>query len=199
MSAHEDIKISEHIRIETALDASIYLEEFVRHRIKYFQSKADSELVFTFIFLQIYIECFLHQNMRRIIDFEFKPPRNNIQLQWANAETLNIREKVDNFITLFFAPVPQQVQSVGGIIKNHFKQINDMRNLFAHGHKVATWSDSDGNSGSSTAKLLLTEAQLAQSVFKVNELGVAWNALLDAVLLQCKALRGVEDFKFPTL
>jgi len=36
--------------------------------------------------LQIYIEYFLHQNMRKIIELEFKPPRDAAHITWLSGE-----------------------------------------------------------------------------------------------------------------
>ena len=199
INLHETIGISDHVKAETEIDAIIYRQEFERHRAEYLKSKTESELILTFIFLQIYSECFLHQNMRKVVELEFKPPRDAVHTAWLAGEKRYIPEKISNFITLFFAPVPNPIQQLTNIIKDRFGKISYIRNQFAHGHKVAAWSDSDGSSGSTPAKSLLTEAQLIQSIAEVNELGLAWNDLLDAVLPQCKALKREEDFKFPSI
>lgn len=199
INLNESIKASDSFKIETEIDAIIYRQEFELHRKNYLKSKNESELIFTFIFLQIYVECFLHQNMRRIIQLEFKPPRDAIYMEWLACEARFIPAKIDNFVILFWNPIPEDPQKLLESIKDNFKKTSYIRNQFVHGHKVSAWSDSEGSSGFSPAKLLLTDEQLAMSVTKVNELGVAWNHLLDKTLLQCKALREVESFKFISL
>jgi len=196
---NDSIGVSEHIKAETEIDAIIYRQEFENHRTEYLRAKKESELVIAFIFLQIYIECFLHQNMRKIVELEFKPPRDNTCSTWLGGEKRYVQAKIDNFATLFFAPVPDDIQQLLIIVKDRFDKISDIRNLFAHGHKIAAWSDSDGNSGSTQAKSLLTETQLNQSVAEVNEMGLAWSTLLDRILTRCKGLRGVDEFKFPSI
>jgi hypothetical protein len=192
----ETIKVSEGIKTEMEIDAAIYRQEFERHRMEYLKSKDESELIFTFIFLQIYIECFFHQNMRKIIELEFKPPRDNVCVGWLAEEKRYVPTKIDNFVTIFLTPVSNSVQCNVDVIKDRFSKISSLRNLFAHGHKVAIWSDSDGNSNATPAKLSLSESQLIQSVTETNDLGLAWNNLLDFVLPQCKVLQRVDSFKF---
>ncbi len=196
---HETIKVSEYIKAESEIDAVIYRQEFEHHRAEYLKSKAESELIFTFIFLQIYTECFLHQNMRRVVMLEFKPPRDSTYTTWLASEKRYVPEKMDNFIILFFSPAPAPIQQMADIIKDRLGKISSIRNQFAHGHKASAWSDSEGNSGSTPAKLLLTETQLTQSVTEINELGNAWNDLLDSIMPQCKALKRIDDFKFRSI
>ncbi|MDP2709402.1 MAG: hypothetical protein Q8O93_05185 [bacterium] len=199
INLHEIVSVSDYTKAESEIDAVIYRQEFERHRTEYLKSKTESELIFTFIFLQIYMECFLHQNMRRIVTMEFKPPRNAILTTWLTGEKRYVPEKMDNFINLFFSPVPTPIQQMADIIKDRLGNISSIRNQFAHGHKVSAWSDSEGNSGSTPAKLILTETQLMQSVAEINELGKAWNDLLDIIMPQCKALKRMDDFKFRSI
>lgn len=193
---HESIGVSDFFEVKTEIDAIIYRQEFEKYRKVYQDTKSEHDLIFCFIFLQIYVECFLHQNMRKIIELEFKPPRENVLTVWEKAEQRKISEKLDNFITHFFLSIHPEVQVLGALIKDNFKRISYIRNQFAHGHKLSSWSDSDGKKGNTKARSLLTESQLTQSVNEVNELGSAWNDLLNKILPQCKALRGVDDFKF---
>lgn len=199
INLHETVNVSEYIKMESEIDAVIYRQEFERHRAEYLKTKTEAELIFTFIFLQIYAECFLHQNMRRVVMMEFKPPRDSVYTTWLAGEKRYVPEKIDNFATLFFTPVPAIVQQEIDTIKDRLKKISDIRNLFAHGHKASSWSDSTGNSGSTSAKSILTETQLIQSVTEINELGKSWNDLLDAVMPQCKALKRVDDLKFRSI
>lgn len=193
------IGISEYVKAELEIGDLIYRQEFDRHQVEYLKTKAESELIFIFIFLQIYTECFLHQNMRKIVELEFKPPRESIYIKWLKKEKRYVPAKIDNFSSLFFIPIPSHIQQLVDIIKDRFEKISDIRNLFAHGHKVAEWSDSDGNAGSTRAKSLLTETQLNQTIAEINELGLAWGSLLDGILPQCKALTGVGSFKFENI
>lgn len=199
INMRESINISDYLKIETEVDTIIYRQEFERHRSEYLKTKTKPELIFTFILLQIYIECFLHQNMRRIVGFEFKPPRDGIYTAWLEDEEKYIPAKIDNFATLFFSSAPNHIQQLIDTIKDRFGKISHIRNQFVHGHKVAAWSDSEGNAGSTLAKSLLSDVQLTQSITEVNELGLAWNDLLDAVLPQCRALKRIDDYKFSNI
>ena len=120
--------------------------------------------------------------MRKIIELEFKPPRDAAHITWLSGEKRQVPAKIDNFAALFFAPVPNSIQQLVDTMKDRFSKLSYIRNLFAHGYKVAAQSDSSGNSGFTPAKLLLSESQLTQSVAEVNEFGSAWNDLLDGIL-----------------
>lgn len=193
---NERIGVSDHVRAETEIDAVIYLREFQRHRVEFRRTGDEFTLIFAFIFLQVYAECFLHQNMRRLVELEFKPPRDTIRDRWLQKEARKASEKIDDFAILFFDPVPKSVQRLTDTIKNRFREVSYVRNLFVHGHKVAAWSDSSGNSGETPARSLLTAARLIMAKKQVDELGFAWNLLLDELLRRCKTLRRVDDFKY---
>jgi hypothetical protein len=205
---HEDIGVEEYIKAEIGIDAIIYRQEFERHRSEYQRlkaeddnSKTEAELIFAFIFLQIYIECFLHQNMRRIIKAEFEHSNKVLYEAWLAGEKRYVPAKLDVFVNIFFNPNPPHIIiSLVNIIKDNFGKISHIRNLFAHGHKISSWSDSEGNHGATSAKLLLSESQLNQSLKDMNELGVAWNDLLEGVRPQCKAInkesKFINDLKF---
>ncbi len=199
INVSENAGISEYVKAETEIDAIIYRREFERHEQEYQKAQSDPELVLAFIYLQIYVECFLHQNMRHIVEMEFKPPRDTVAKDWENHEKDDVRQKLDSFIGKLFPTVPANVAQLTQTIKDNFGKVCVMRNYLAHGHKVAAWSDSDGNSGMSRAKSLLTSAQLVQSKADADALGLAWNDLLDLVLAQCQALQRVDSFKFKNL
>ena len=149
-------------------------------------------MIFTFIALQIYAECFLHQNMRKIIELEFKHAGGTINNDWIKGEKRFIPEKLVAFHEIFLKTSLSEVQT----IKENFGKISYARNLFAHGHKVATWSDSDGNHGISAAQSLLTDQQLEKSIFEINEMGNAWNKLLDDITPQLHHMRQTATIGF---
>lgn len=195
----EGVRISEYNKVTTELDAIIYRNEFDKYRTAYLSDKTEQGLIFCFVFLQIYIECFLHQNMRRVVEMEFKPPREDVCNTWLSRERRGIEDKVDAFVANFFAPPPDDVLRITKIVKDGFKQISDVRNLFVHGHKVARWSDSEGNSGITSARALLVKDYLDQMIHTANDIGIAWNELLDKTMPQYKALRQIDHFKFVML
>ena len=196
MPIFEKLKISDAVRIEVGIGEGIYRIEFEKYRDLYLKDKSEHDLIFCFIFLQIYIECFLHQNMRRIIEFEFKRPRENVVTEWTIGEDRNVGEKIESFCSLFFTMVSADMQENIGIVKDRFHRISYPRNKFAHGHKVASWSDFDGTHGISEARSLLTIKQLDKTIKEANELGSLWNELLDRIFPTCKSLGKMEDFKF---
>lgn len=192
----ETVTISESHREELELDAIIYRNEFEKYRQAYLVKNNESDLIFSFIFLQIYIECFLHQNMRRIIGLEFKHAQNHLDRRWLKQEKRFIPDKINNFHSLFLAPLSPKVLEDTEEIEVLFKAITSPRNEFAHGHKVASWFDSNGGKGNTKAKELLTRKKLHELVKHANSLGELWNNLLDAIFPRCVALQQIQDFKF---
>ena len=191
----EHVGVSEYHRITKEIDAVTYRNEFLKFRTGYLESHGQTELIFSFIVLQIYIECFLHQNMRRIVGLEFKPPRQVILNEWIKQERRYVPQKLEHFINLFEPPPSESLHLVEGI-KDRFKNISDIRNLLAHGHEISEWSDSEERTGKTEALAILTKSQFAQTEKEINELGLMWNELLDHVAPRCKALNRVDDFKF---
>lgn len=195
INVSDQINISEYINAKFEIDAVIYRDEFFYNYKEYLKTGLKSKLIFSFIFLQIYIECFLHQNMRRIIELEFKNNKKDIYLEWIKKEKNPIEFKMEDFVKIFFS-LQDDIENLKKIIKDEFKKIKDIRNMFVHGHEVATWSDSSGDSGETDPHSFLNVAQLNKSIDEVNMLGNTWNSLLKNILHQCVALKKIEDFKF---
>lgn len=198
LSLSEHIGVSDFNRIELELDSIIHRNQFEKFRNEYLRGNEEKDLIFTFIILQIYMECFLHQNMRKIVELEFLLPRQTIRKEWALGEGRDVRKKIDCFVELFNVAPSVSSHLVSGV-KDRFTSLTDIRNLLAHGHKIARWSDSSGASGSSKAHSLLTSDQLKQTEKEINEMGLLWNELLDKIQPQCKALRRIDDFKFQNI
>lgn len=137
--------------------------------------------------------------MRRIVVMEFKPPRKSISDEWLNKEKRYIPEKIDNFVTLFFSPIINKIQNSVITIKNNFDDTSQIRNLFAHGHKIAKWSNSNGKTGTTKARCELTEIKLNKILDSVNDIGRSWNDILDEIIPTCQSLRCINDFKFALL
>ena len=194
---NEHVGVSAQVRAETELVAVIYRSEYVKFRSSYLIDRNDADLIFTFIFLQIYVECFLHQNMRKIIELEFKPPRLAVYENWMKHEKRGIPEKVACLVELF--QLPLGTLDLIKRIKSEFQNISKPRNKFAHGWKISSWHDSLGSSGFSQAKSLITLAKLQQTEASVDALAADWNQLLDQIQPQCKALRRLTDFKLQSL
>lgn len=199
INLHENITVSDTFRAETEVDAVVFRMEFERHHREYKNTQSEAELILSFIMLQIYIECFLHQNMRRIVRLEFLPPRDNAREGWSRGEGRSVPAKLDGFTSLFFASKPENIRYFIDSIKERLAPISQIRNFFVHGHKISAWSDSEGNSGLSEARSFLTSEQLDKSISEVNELGAAWNLLLENIQPQLKGLRSTEDFKYKKL
>jgi len=201
INVHDVVNISEVVQMETELEVG-YRDEFLRHEKEYLLTKKDEELIFSLIFLQIWVECFLHQNMRRIVTLEFNHSNKPVVDEWLREDEKNkgerryIQQKLEELIKLFYPKIPSEVQTFINDSKDCFNKISDVRNHFVHGRKISAWSDSEGGSGTSNAKLLLSPEQLIITKKNVNNLGLSWNKLLDKILEQCKSLKNIEDFKF---
>lgn len=188
------IQIQENIKITTELSSIIYLNEFLKYKGAYERDGKNEKLIFTLIFLQIYIECFLHQNMRQIMGMEFEFKNPDLFKKWdSKEEEMYVGEKV-NFFTHFFFSKEEKVESLD-LIKNSLREIGYIRNKIVHGYKLRRVVVNGTTEKSETLSLLSKES-LREYLQSANTLGNAWNTLLDEVGKKCKALRGVGSFKF---
>jgi len=193
------VKIEETIHLELQIDPVIFRREFIRYQKRYLSLYDKNELVHAYIFLQIYVESFLHNYMRHIIKMEFKPPRDTVVKKWLSKEKDKLPIKLDSFVVQFFPSLPLTVQTEVDIIKDRFKRISDIRNMFAHGHKVSISMTTTGKGVLSPAASKLSPWILKQTLLETNELGTAWNNLLIKIQPKLKALRQIKDFKFKLL
>ncbi len=195
MKIQETISVKEEIAFEVFIDPVIFRREFIRYKKRYLSLYDQNELVHAYIFLQIYLECFLHSNMRHIIELEFKPPRDAVANNWQKKEKDKLIKKLDTFNSCF-KTTPKQVQDITNIIKLKFQAISNIRNMFAHGHKISMGMTSNGHGIISPAATKLALWELKKALTDANELGKAWNSLLSFIQPKLKALRRVRDFKF---
>lgn len=198
----EEIKMNDSVVWELEVDAIIFRDEFNYYLEKFKKDKSEKTLVFIFIILQIYVEYFLHQNMRRVISLEFKHSDKSKYKEWIKAknEKLNISKKLSHFIQYFLLENNNKVIAIKKEIETIFKEITDIRNLLVHGHKISL----AGNVDSSYIEVSRTRGYLDKDVLikviaNINQLGKNWNDLLDLILNECKALKRIDDFKFSNL
>lgn len=189
----EVIQIQESIKITTEISSIIYLNEFLKYKEAYERDGRSEMLIFTLIFLQIYIECFLHQNMRQIMEMEFEFKNPDLFKQWdSKEEEMYVGKKVSFFTNFFFAK-GENIESLE-LIKDSLREIGGMRNKIVHGYKLRRVVV-NGKTEKSETLSLLSEESLREYLHSANTLGNAWNTLLDEVAKKCRALRSVGDFK----
>jgi hypothetical protein len=202
IQVHDRVSISESISIETEIDSGIYRDEFEKHRREYSATNSEHHLIFAFIFLHMYMECFLHQRMRQTIEREFTHKDKNIVTNWhekEEREKMYVNTKLICFTSVFFQPIPENTKKKLNIIIKRYSKLSDIRNRFVHGYKVAAYSDSNGHASKTPTRSLLTQRQLIQVIKHANALGKVWNEILDDVLSRCRSARQVDDFKFTNL
>lgn len=200
----ETVKLKDNFTWELEVDAVVFRNEFEKYL---HNSQTDNHaIIFAFIFLQIYIEYCLHQNMRRIIRLEFKNTDSQKYQDWIEHEGDFIEDKasvrpgkLSHFIKCFFDANNNVVLNLKSKIEKIFKDVTSIRNRLVHGHKISVSGNSMGNRNISKTKALLTQGSLLNVIKNVNELGGIWNELLDSILSRCKALRSVNDFRFKNL
>lgn len=193
VSLKESVNIQDSNSVVIEKDAIIYLNEFLKYKEAYEKEGMDETLIFAFIFLQIYIECFLHQSMRRVMHMEFGFKEPVLFQQWdSSEEKMYIGKKIE-FFTSFFMPEEQSIESKKIIVKS-FNDIGQVRNKLVHGYKLSR-GIANGKTHKSEALSLLNIESLQKSLQSANELGSAWNDLLDEIFKACRALRSVDDFK----
>ena len=207
----DKIKVNESIAWELEIDAIVFRDEFDYYLKKFETSKSggmvfDKMLVFVFMMLQIYIEYFLHQNMRRIISLEFKETDKNKYNNWIKNERRYIPDKKSDkgklflFLEYYSLDSDPKATKAKEEIEAVFNELAKIRNELVHGHKMSI----SGNADSSLIEVSETMGYLAKDVLvkiieRVNNLGENWNKLLDIVFDKCKALKKIDDFKFDSL
>lgn len=212
----ENIKISDLMAWEIEIDAIIFRDEFNYYLEKFKKDKSekilvldkmfsDKILVFVFIILQIYVEYFLHQNMRRIISLEFKNIDELKYKKWIKNEYRHISDKKTNkgklfiFLEYFLLDSNPEAITIKEEIESVFNEITQIRNLLVHGHKISLGGNVDGSYEVSKTRGYLDGVVLMEIIENVNNLGKNWNKLLDLILDKCKTLERVDDFKFNSL
>ncbi|MCK4592840.1 hypothetical protein KAT63_05410 [Candidatus Parcubacteria bacterium] len=209
----ENINIREEIAWELEMDAVIFRDEFNYYLEKFKKNKSekilesdkiisDKILVFVFIMLQIYVEYFLHQNMRRVVKFEFEHSNKSKYEEWIKNEKLNIKRKLSYFVKYFLLEKESEAILAKEEIEKIFKEITEIRNLLVHGHKISLAGNADGSYIEvSEARGYLDEDVLIEIIKNINNLGKNWNKLLDLVSSNCKSLniKIIGDFKFDNL
>lgn len=200
-SLKEGYHTSDYLHTEKEILASIYLDEFKKH-YEIIQTKdklvqIDHELIFSFIFLQLYIECFFHQKMRKLVEEEFIPPRKWIGQKWTEGENRYIPDKLKSFCGLFYVSSDKSIQDMLDTIIEPYKKLTIIRDLLVHGHKIAEWDDSNGDSGKTKTYSELTSDNLNLNIKRLNKMGLTWNQLLgENILPRLTTLHSVDSFKF---
>ena len=206
ITLEETINIREEIAWELETDAVIFRNEFNYYLEKFKKDKSEHILIFVFIMLQIYVEYFLHQNMRRVVKLEFENTKSKElkYKKWIELknEKLSIGKKISHFIQCFSLESDDEVIDIIKEIEIIFKEITDIRNLLVHGHKIYLAGNADSSYIEvSEAKGYLDEDVLIEIIKNINNLGKNWNKLLDLASSNCKALntKRIGDFKFDSL
>ena len=162
--------------------------------------------------LQIYVEYFLHQNMRRVVRFEFEHSNKLKYKEWAGNEYKYISDKrtkkgvnkgkVSLFLKCFLLDNSSEAITIKEEIELVFNEITKIRNLLVHGHKISlTGNSNSSDMKKSKTKEYLNEDVLIEIIKNINNLGKNWNKLLDLASSNCKALntKRIGDFKFDSL
>lgn len=181
------------------VDAIIFRNELAHYMKRYLNDGSEKTLIFVFIMLQIYLESFLHQNMRRITTHEFKNSKEDKYKKWINPkfEKRYIEEKLPIFLKNFSLGEDDNTRRLTEEILNSFGKISKIRNLLIHGHEVSISGNADSsNIEISEARGLLSKHTFKEVVDGVNLLGERWNKILEQVQSQCVALNSTEDYKF---
>lgn len=196
LMARENIRIKDSVSFLLETDAVIYRQELEKYWRDYVVSKTENTLIFMFIFLQIYIECFLHQNMRRIIRMEFQHIDPRLYKEWQDKEDGFVKDKVYFFASSFESKNNNLRELESNLVKN-FKFITSIRNKLIHGHSISE-SMTDNIRAKSKTKELLNYEYFQKSIEAANNIGKSWNEILDVIKNQFKALRkeGIGNFKF---
>lgn len=195
-TANFSIKISENVKCELTKGPNMFLDQFYHYKELCDNDNNIKYIIFCFVFLQIYIECFLHYNIRNVVKMEFKSPRDSIKNSWVSDanEGMYIRDKITAFAKLFFNN-GEADSEIKNIIDN-FQLISDIRNSIAHGHEISEWADSSGQGQKSETMSYLNILELEKQINNVNNLGNNWNLLLNKIYSVCVNIKDKNLFKF---
>lgn len=204
----ENMNVSESVAWELTTDAVIFRAQFEKYRNQYVAQsiEEDHSIIFAFIFLQVYVEYFLHQNMRRVVTLEFRNTDQKKYQKWMDNERNFIEDKISRsgklsmFVQFFFHNSLQKISTLKKSIENNFKEITDIRDLLVHGHDISISGNIDSSKIEvSHTRALLTPEELEETTGKANKLGECWNKLLEEIFDQSQSLGQVDDFKFEQL
>jgi hypothetical protein len=195
-TAHIIVKVA-NIGWESEIGEIIFRNEFAKYLKEYERHQSKHQLIFAFIFLQIYVESFLHHNMRRIIRHEYGIRAPKAIDDWKKSEKRKLHTKLKSFAEYFFTQNDRP--DIQAMIIDPYQKIANIRHKFVHGHSISQRSDDQGNVEESEAMEALNFDNLSQAIETANQIGHAWNALLDQLSPKCRALCNVDSFKFQPL
>lgn len=194
LSFKETVHMQDSVSLRLQMDAVIYRNEYEKYKKEYLEDNSEQKLIFAFIFLQIYLECFLHQNMRDIVALEFQYRDKQLYNEWLKKEEkMFIKDKLLFFTSLFYVKNNEIITLEKNILEN-FGHITSIRNKLMHGYPLT--EDISGNERKkSKTKALLSKSNLTQSIEIANNLSNGWNALLEVIYKKFIALKTIKEFR----
>jgi hypothetical protein len=177
-------KITESIKITTSLNLpTIYYKEFFIYRNKYLESNLDSDLVMSYILLQLFLENHFSYYLRFLIGGGLRKEIKGYK------EKLNIYNKYDDKgvikekgkISIFFDYLTENsfVVNSNDFLKilTLYAEISKIRNLFIHGHPV-TETNNNGSTSISESKDFLNRPKFGYICDKSNQICECWNRIM---------------------
>ena len=206
----EKIGIQESLSVEVEKNPVIYRRKFLEEYKKCEKNNfAENNIIFCFIFLQIYFECFFHFRLRKLVELEFKLSNPDIWEKWIDCNNKKCIErryvqdkkgrkgKLSEFIKYFNFENNKEIKKLKKEIEKELQDITNIRDLLVHGHKIAEGNNFNNQEYKTKVKKYLTEESLKEAIEKVNKGATAWNNFFDKLLPLLKTnYETVKNFKF---
>lgn len=155
------------------LAPELFRKEFENYKRRYLKDSADADVVLAYILLQLFIENHFHYYLRFIIGGGFGSAKNVVG--WNEKKYPD--KKLDCFETFLTNHSFIFTSDLFKKIKINYKEITDIRNLLAHGHRITTTHEGSTKINSK-AKDFLNRQEFSRICLLANEIADAWNVLL---------------------
>lgn len=206
----EKVGVKEGVGWKLEIGTSVFRKEFEYYLAKYNSTKEEKDLIFVFIMLQIYVENFLHNKIRKLVNFEFSYDHNKKERWKKDCELKYISDltdkktgkilrlgKLSSLINFWCLQENKKVGKHKNAIEEKFKKITKIRNALIHGHEIYTsGSSEDDLRVTSETKEYLTDKNLKEIIIEVNDLSKNWNKLLDIFLKNARAIKSINMLYF---
>lgn len=172
---------------KTTTDAVIFLNEFKKYYMNISAEPGNYNHFFAIIFLQIYVEYFLHQYMRLVSNMT---PLNK---NFAQFEHLHLRDKKDEpwtgkiskFIQCFALIDDSIAIKAKTDMDSALKKLNRVRNSIVHGHDFSkTFATNRDHAELSIALKRLNNTSIEILIGETNKIGIGWNTILERLFLK---------------
>ncbi len=205
---NQQVSIQPTWKFTLTTDCIIFLTEFKKYYKNIGQEPGNYNHFFAALFLQVYVEYFLHQFIRTMTSMslfkeeakalEYCPLKDRIKPPTPGKLTL--------FVKLFCTSLPMQIKDLIEDINKNLKILDKIRNSIVHGHDFSkTFTLDQEKAVLSPALEKIENTPIDYLIERANHIGSNWNLILDFLLSKAKDpaykfhFQEVESFKWNML